>query len=81
MVGSLVSSKYGLAHKCVDRSMTRDEEVFPDAESFEPERFIKEGVLNKEVRDPRDILFGFGRRCIFLFSLYYLSTLIPFFFL
>jgi hypothetical protein len=42
--------------------MTRDEEVYPDAESFKPERFIKNGALNKDIRDPRDIVFGFGRR-------------------
>jgi hypothetical protein len=45
--------------------MTRDEEAYPDAESFKPERFIKNGVLNKDIRDPRDIIFGFGRRCAF----------------
>ena len=49
----------------VDRSMTRDEEIYPDPESFKPERFIKSGALNKEIRDPRDIVFGFGRRCVF----------------
>ena len=46
--------------------MTRDEEVYPDAESFKPERFIKNGILNKEIRDPRDIVFGFGRRYVLL---------------
>jgi cytochrome P450 len=45
--------------------MTRDEEIYPDAESFKPERFLKNGTLNKEIRDPRDIVFGFGRRYIF----------------
>jgi cytochrome P450 len=45
--------------------MTHDEEVYPDAKAFKPERFIKNGTLNKEVRDPRDIVFGFGRRCVF----------------
>ena len=45
--------------------MTRDEEVYPDAESFKPERFIKNGALTKDVRDPRDIVFGFGRRYAF----------------
>ena len=45
--------------------MTRDEEVYPEAASFKPERFIKNGALNKEIRDPRDIVFGFGRRYIF----------------
>jgi cytochrome P450 len=48
----------------LDRGMTRDEEVHPDPESFNPERFIKDGVLNKEIRDPHDIIFGFGRRCV-----------------
>ena len=45
--------------------MTRDEEVYPDAESFKPERFLRNGTLNKEIRDPRDIVFGFGRRYVF----------------
>jgi hypothetical protein len=45
--------------------MTHDEEAYPEATSFKPERFIKNGALNKEVRDPRDIIFGFGRRYIF----------------
>jgi cytochrome P450 len=45
--------------------MTRDEEAYPDAESFKPERFIKKGTINKEIRDPREIAFGFGRRCVF----------------
>jgi hypothetical protein len=49
---------------CGNRSMTRDEEVYPDPECFKPERFIKNGTLNKNVRDPRDIVFGFGRRCV-----------------
>ena len=40
--------------------MTRDEEVYPDAESFKPERFIENGALNKNIRDPRDFVFGFG---------------------
>jgi cytochrome P450 len=46
--------------------MTRDEEVYPDPESFKPERFIKNGGLNKAIRDPRDIIFGFGRRYVLL---------------
>jgi cytochrome P450 len=45
--------------------MTHDEEVYPNAEAFKPERFINNGTLNKEIRDPRDIVFGFGRRCAF----------------
>jgi cytochrome P450 len=44
--------------------MTRDEEVYSDPESFKPERFINNGTLNKNIRDPRDIVFGFGRRYV-----------------
>jgi cytochrome P450 len=44
--------------------MTRDEEMYPDAEAFKPERFIKNGALNKEIRDPREFVFGFGRRYV-----------------
>jgi hypothetical protein len=57
--------------------MTRDEEVYPDAKSFKPERFIKNGVLNKGIRDPRDIVFGFGRRCAFPRLPVLLSTFRP----
>lgn len=40
--------------------MTRDEEVYPDAESFRPERFLKsDGTLND---DTMEYAFGFGRR-------------------
>jgi cytochrome P450 len=46
------------------RSMLRDEEVYPDPTVFNPDRFIKDGVMNKEIRDPRDIVFGFGRRFV-----------------
>jgi hypothetical protein len=55
---------------CIDRAMTRDEEVYPDAGSFKPERFIKNGALNKEIRDPRNIIFGFGRRSVLFNSQY-----------
>ena len=45
--------------------MTHDDGIYSDAKSFKPQRFIKNGVLNKEIRDPRDIVFGFGRRYVF----------------
>ena len=57
----------------IDRSMTRNEEIYPEANSFKPERFIKNGALNKDVRDPRDIIFGFGRRCVSGFFKFHLS--------
>jgi cytochrome P450 len=42
--------------------MTRDEDVYQDAESFLPERFLKaDGTLND---DTVDYAFGFGRRYV-----------------
>ncbi|KAI0373687.1 CyP450 monooxygenase [Pilatotrama ljubarskyi] len=35
---------------------------YPEPDSFLPERFIKDGRLNPDVRDPATIAFGFGRR-------------------
>ena len=44
------------------RAMTRDEEVYQDADSFRPERFLKaDGSLND---DTMDYAFGFGRRYV-----------------
>lgn len=37
--------------------MTRDEKVYEDPEIFRPERFETSGT-----KDPREIVFGFGRR-------------------
>ena len=48
------------------RSMLRDERFYFDPNTFNPDRFIKiidnTPQLNPAVLDPRDILFGFGRR-------------------
>lgn len=46
------------------RSITRDEEIYPDPEEFRPERFENEKVL-----DPREVVFGFGRRYVSSHSL------------
>ncbi|KAJ7091701.1 cytochrome P450 [Mycena crocata] len=35
---------------------------YPDPFEFRPERFLKDGTLNLDVRDPRTFAFGFGRR-------------------
>ncbi|KAL1673532.1 cytochrome P450 [Schizophyllum commune] len=44
-------------------SMTRDETTYPDPDTFKPERFLTaDGALDPTVRNPCDIVFGFGRR-------------------
>jgi hypothetical protein len=44
------------------RAMLHNEADYPNPELFRPERFLKEGKLNNDVRDPIAISFGFGRR-------------------
>lgn len=44
--------------------MLHDPKDYPDPEVFKPERFLKDGKLNPDVRDPTTISFGFGRRCV-----------------
>ncbi|KAF8651376.1 hypothetical protein AX16_004823 [Volvariella volvacea WC 439] len=43
-------------------AMLHHEETYPDPDAFIPERFMKNGKLNPDVRDPEDFAFGFGRR-------------------
>ena len=42
--------------------MLRDESVYPDALNFNPDRFLKDGQINPDVKDPEQLLFGWGRR-------------------
>ena len=42
--------------------MCRSEAEYPDPERFQPERWLRDGILNPEVRDPLNFAFGFGRR-------------------
>ena len=44
------------------RAILHDENVYPNPLSFSPDRFIKNGKINLEVRDPAVAAFGFGRR-------------------
>jgi Cytochrome P450 len=41
-----------------------DREVFNNPEEFQPERYLKDGKLNPDVRDPDCAAFGFGRRSV-----------------
>lgn len=44
-------------------AMCRDESLYPDADTFNPERFLeKVDDETKRRRDPRNFVFGFGRR-------------------
>ncbi|KAM5530763.1 hypothetical protein V8D89_015570 [Ganoderma adspersum] len=43
-------------------AMLHNPEVYPDPEVFEPERYIKDGVLNPDAPNPASVVFGFGRR-------------------
>jgi len=39
-----------------------DEAAYPDPMAFNPERFITKSRINRDVRDPRKYVFGYGRR-------------------
>ena len=45
-----------------------DPEVFNEPMVFQPERYLKDGKLNPDVRDPDCAAFGFGRRSVNIFS-------------
>lgn len=48
----------------VIRAFTQDSIDYPDPEVFNPDRFLKDGKLNSDVRDPNTFAFGYGRRCV-----------------
>jgi len=43
-------------------AMLNDEDVYKDPEIFNPERFLKDGKLDPNVKSPDFAAFGFGRR-------------------
>ena len=40
----------------------RDPKIYPDPETFNPDRFLKDGKINPLVFNPEDRVFGAGRR-------------------
>jgi cytochrome P450 len=42
--------------------MLHNEDDYPDPSAFKPERFMKDGQLDSNIRDPAIMAFGFGRR-------------------
>ena len=60
--------QFGLLNSVCPRAMLRDENDYPEPESFKPERHLKNGLPDLTVRDPATIMFGFGRRWVFLLS-------------
>ena len=44
------------------RAICYDEVVYPAPQIYDPERFLKDGVLDSSVKDPEDRIFGSGRR-------------------
>ena len=58
------------------RSILHDRKVFNNPQEFLPERFLKDGKLNPDVRDPDCAVFGFGRRLVNTNTIYSLYALI-----
>lgn len=44
------------------RAYARDPKLYPDPETFKPERFLKDGKVDRSVQNPAEIVFGYGRR-------------------
>jgi cytochrome P450 len=36
--------------------------LYPDAHAFKPDRFLKDGQIDPDVKDPEELIFGCGRR-------------------
>ena len=43
-------------------AVCRDPKNYPDPETFNPERFLKDGKINPLVLNPEDRIFGVGKR-------------------
>ncbi|KAG5650875.1 hypothetical protein H0H81_010675 [Sphagnurus paluster] len=43
-------------------AILHNEAAYPDPFTFNPDRFMKDGKLNEDIKDPASAAFGFGRR-------------------
>ncbi|KAM5539745.1 hypothetical protein V8D89_006558 [Ganoderma adspersum] len=43
-------------------AFSRNERMYPDPETFNPERFLNDEKINPDVQDPSTFVFGYGRR-------------------
>ena len=50
---TMIENVWGILH---------DPNVYPDPDSFNPDRFLKDGKINPLVFNPEDRVFGSGRR-------------------
>jgi cytochrome P450 len=49
--------------------MLHDDETYVNPSEFLPERFLKDGEIDKDIPDPENYAtFGFGRRFVFFGS-------------
>jgi len=48
------------------RAMTRDERMYPKPELFNPDRFMNQDKTKADLTDPKDFIFGFGRRQVII---------------
>lgn len=44
------------------RAIFYDEKMYPEPETFNPDRFMRDGESNPDVLDSKLVAFGFGRR-------------------
>ena len=66
MVRNRVSWYLLTTNRVLKRAIFRNESVYPNAHVFNPGRFLKDGQINPEVKDPEQLAFGYGRRYLHL---------------
>ncbi|CAK5284911.1 unnamed protein product [Mycena citricolor] len=50
------------SHTLISPAHDRKQEMYSDPDTFKPERFLLNGKLNKDIRDPEAFIYGYGRR-------------------